>query len=127
MRFAKKGKLSPRYIKPFKILERVGAIAYQLALPSDLLNIRLVFHVSMLRKYNSDPSYVIQYKTIQLKDDLTYEKQLVAILDQQVKKLRSKDVASMKVLWRNHTSEEVTWFQRGPTTPFDPVVEVRVD
>ncbi|XP_017985257.1 PREDICTED: uncharacterized protein LOC108663880 [Theobroma cacao] len=109
MRFGKKGKLSPRYIEPFEILERVGAMAYRLALPPDLLNIHPVFHVSMLRKYNPDPSHVIQYETIQLKDDLTYEEQPIAILDRQVKKLRSKDVALVKVLWQNHTNEEVTW------------------
>ncbi|EOY03326.1 DNA/RNA polymerases superfamily protein [Theobroma cacao] len=109
MRFGKKGKLSPRYIGPFEILEKVGAVAYRLALPPDLSNIHPVFHVSMLRKYNPDPSHVIRYETIQLQDDLTYEEQPVAILDRQVKKLRSKDVASVKVLWRNHTSEEVTW------------------
>ncbi|WRX25513.1 Reverse transcriptase domain - like 10 [Theobroma cacao] len=99
MRFGKKGKLSPRYIGPFEILERVGAVAYRLALPLDFSNIHPVFHVSMLRKYNPDPSHVIWYENIQLKDDLTYEKQSVAILDLQVKKLRSNDVASVKVLW----------------------------
>ncbi|XP_017974468.1 PREDICTED: uncharacterized protein LOC108661549 [Theobroma cacao] len=109
MRFDKKGKLSPQYIGPFEILERVGPVAYRLALSPGLSNIHPVFHVSMLRKYNPDPSHVIRYETIQLKDDLTYKEQPVAILDRQVKKLRSKDVASVKVLWRNHTSEEVTW------------------
>ncbi|XP_017970420.1 PREDICTED: uncharacterized protein LOC108660673 [Theobroma cacao] len=109
MRFGKKGKLSPRYIRPFEILERVGAVAYRLVLPPAFLNIHLVFHVSMLRKYNPDPSHVIQYEIIQLKDDLTYEEQPVAILDWQVKKLQSMDVASVKVLWRNQTNEEVTW------------------
>ncbi|XP_017982350.1 PREDICTED: uncharacterized protein LOC108663265 [Theobroma cacao] len=109
MRFGKKGKLSLRYIGPFEILERVGAVAYRLALPPDLSNICLVFHVSMFRKYNPDPSHVIQYETMQLKDDLTYEEQPVAILDRQVKKLHSKNVALVKVLWRNHTSDEVTW------------------
>ena len=84
-------------------------MAYRLALPPDLSNIHPVFHVSMLRKYNPDPTHVLRYETIQLQDDLTYEEQSIAILDRQVKKLRSKDVASMKVLWRNHTSEEVTW------------------
>ncbi|WRX15883.1 Integrase zinc-binding domain - like 10 [Theobroma cacao] len=109
MRFGKKGKLSPWYIGPFEILERVGAVAYHLALPLDLSNLHPVFHVSMLRKYNPDPSHVIQYETIQLRDDLTYEEQPVAIFDRQVKKFRSKEIALMKMLWRNHTSEEVTW------------------
>ncbi|EOY03266.1 Uncharacterized protein TCM_018051 [Theobroma cacao] len=109
MRFGKKEKLSPRYIGPFEILERVRAIAYRLALPPDLSNIHPMFHVSMLRKYKLNPSHVIRYETIQLKDDLTYKEQSVAILDQQVKKLRSKDVASVKVLWRNQTNKEVMW------------------
>ncbi|XP_017972551.1 PREDICTED: uncharacterized protein LOC108661165 [Theobroma cacao] len=109
MRFGKKGKLSPQYIGPFEILERVRAIAYRLAPPPDLSNIHPVFHVSMLRKYNPNPSHVIRYETIQLKDDLTYEEQPIAILDRQVKKLRSKNVASVKVLRRNRTSEEVMW------------------
>ena len=73
MRFGKKGKLSPRYIGPFEILERVRVVAYCLALPPDLSNIHPVFHVSMLRKYNPDPSHVIWYETIQLQDDVTYE------------------------------------------------------
>ncbi|KAK6284671.1 hypothetical protein POUND7_003623 [Theobroma cacao] len=109
MRFGKKGKLSPWYIEPFEILKRVGVVAYRLALSPDLSNIHPVFHVSMLRKYNPDPTHVIRYETIQLQDNLTYEEQPIAILEKQVKKLRSKDVASVKVLWRNHTSKEVTW------------------
>ncbi|EOY03222.1 Uncharacterized protein TCM_017886 [Theobroma cacao] len=109
MRFCMKGKLSPRYIGPFEILERVGAMAYHLALQPELSNIHLVFYVSMLTKYNLNPSHVIRYETIQLKDDLNYKEQPVALLDLQVKKLRSKDVASIKVLWENHTSEEVMW------------------
>ncbi|XP_017974482.1 PREDICTED: uncharacterized protein LOC108661563 [Theobroma cacao] len=59
------------------------------------------------RKYNPDPSHIIRYETIQLRDDLTYEEQPMAILDRQVKKLYSEDVASVKVLWQNHTSEEI--------------------
>ncbi|XP_017974478.1 PREDICTED: uncharacterized protein LOC108661560 [Theobroma cacao] len=109
MKFCMKGKLSPRYIGPFEILERVGAMAYHLALQPELSNIHFVFYVSMLRKYNLNPSHVIRYETIQLKDDLNYKEQPIALLDLQVKKLRSKDVASVKVLWENHTSEEVMW------------------
>ena len=59
MRFGKKGKLAPRYIEPFEIVERVGMIAYQLALPPNLSQIHPVFHVSMLRKYISDPSHIL--------------------------------------------------------------------
>ena len=63
----------------------------------------------MLRKYYLDPSHVIQHETVLLKKDLSYKEQLVAILDTQINKLRSKEVALVKVLWRNHSSEEVTW------------------
>ena len=61
-RFGKKGKLSPRYIGPYEILERIGPVAYRLALPPELLGIHDVFHVSMLRRYRSDPSHVLQYQ-----------------------------------------------------------------
>jgi hypothetical protein len=63
-RFGKKGKLNSRYIGPFEILERVGPMAYHLALPLELANIHDVFHVSMLRKYISDPSHVIRYELL---------------------------------------------------------------
>jgi hypothetical protein len=65
-RFGKKGKLNPRYIRPFEILERVGPMAYRLALPPRLANIHDVFHVSMLRKYILDPSHIICYEPLQL-------------------------------------------------------------
>ena len=62
MRFRKKGKLSPRYIGPFEILERIGKVAYKLALPLELSSVHNVFHVSMLRKYILDPSHVLEHK-----------------------------------------------------------------
>ena len=57
--FGKRGKLSPRYIGPFEVLERVGTVAYQLALPPNLSGVHVVFHVSMLRKYTPDPTHVV--------------------------------------------------------------------
>ncbi|WRX26032.1 Retrotransposon gag domain - like 10 [Theobroma cacao] len=78
---------------------KIGTIAYRLALPPDFEGINLVFHVSMLRKYVQDPSHVIQHDTILLEDGLKYQEQPVAILDYQVKRLRSKDIALVKVLW----------------------------
>ncbi|KAL5563445.1 hypothetical protein UlMin_033192 [Ulmus minor] len=73
MQFRKKGKLSPRYIEPFKILERIGKVAYRLALPPELSSVHNVFHVSMLRKYILDPSHVLEYELIEVDVDLTYE------------------------------------------------------
>ena len=80
MRFGKKGKLSPRFIGPYEIIEKVGPVAYRLALPPELEKIRSVFHVSMLRRYRMDPSHVVSSETIELKSDLTYEEEPVEIL-----------------------------------------------
>jgi hypothetical protein len=63
-RFGKKGKLKPCYIEPFEILERVGPVAYHLALYPELANIHNIFHVSMLRKYIPDPSHIIKYEPL---------------------------------------------------------------
>jgi len=70
MRFGKKGKLSPRYIGPFGILDCVGPVAYRLALPPNLLGVHLVFHVSMLKKYHGDGDYIIKWDSIVLDKDL---------------------------------------------------------
>ena len=109
MRFEKKGKLSPRFIRPYEVIEKVGPVVYKLALPPDLENIHNVFHVSMLRKYRSDPSHVVSSETIELRPDLTYEKEPVEILAREVKELRNKKISLVKVLWRNHKTEEATW------------------
>ena len=109
MRFGKKGKLSPRFIGPYEILERVGPVAYRLALPPELSKIHNVFHVSMLRRYRSDPTHIIQAEKIELQPDLSYEEEPVAILAHEVKELRNKRVPLVKVLWRNHSTEEATW------------------
>ena len=76
----KNGKLSPRFIGPYEVIEKMGPMAYRLILPSDSEKIRNVFHVSMLQRYRSDPSHVVSSKTIELKPDLTYEEEPVEIL-----------------------------------------------
>ena len=108
MRFRKKGKLSPRFISPYEVIEKVGPVAYRLALPPDLEKIHNVFHVSMLRRYRSDPSHVVYSETIELRPDLTYEEEPVEILAREVKELRNKKILLVKVLWRNHKTEEAT-------------------
>ncbi|CAL5400001.1 unnamed protein product [Camellia sinensis] len=77
IRFRKCGKLNPRYIGPFEILERIGPVAYRLALPPELSNIHNVFHVSMLRRYLRDPGHVIDYENLEVREDLSYEEQPV--------------------------------------------------
>ncbi|XP_070054819.1 uncharacterized protein [Nicotiana tomentosiformis] len=105
MRFRKNGKLSHRYIGLFEVLQRIGEVAYKLSLPSCLSSVHQVFHVSMLQKYVGDPSHVLDFSTIQLDGDLTYNVEPMAILDQQVRKLRSKDIASLKFCFDNESKE----------------------
>ena len=109
MRFGKKGELSPRFISPYEVIEKVGPIAYILALPPDLEKIHNVFHVSMLRRYHSDPTHVVSSETIELRTNLTYEEEPGEILACEVKELRNKKIPLVKVLWRNHKTEEATW------------------
>ena len=91
MRFGKNGKLSPRFIGPYKVIEKVGLVAYILALPPELEKIHNVFHVSMLRRYMSDLSHVVSSETIKLRLDLTYEEELIEILVQEVKEFRKSE------------------------------------
>ena len=109
MRFGKKGKLSPRYIGPYEIIKRIGSTAYQLVLPLELAQLHNVFHVSMLKKYISDPSHVLTGQSIELKEDLSYVEEPVQILDRKDQVLRTKTIPLVKVLWRSHTIEEATW------------------
>nr|XP_016477450.1 PREDICTED: uncharacterized protein LOC107798938 [Nicotiana tabacum] len=109
MRFGNKGKLSPRFIGPYEILDRVGAVAYRLELSPELSFIHPVFHISMLRKYISNLSQVLEAPTIPLDKKLSYEEEPMAIVVRQVRKLLLKEIVFVKVLWRNHTVEEATW------------------
>ena len=109
LRFGKRGKLSPRYIGPYEVIERVGPVAYRLALPIELSQIHDVFHVSMLRRYRSDPSHILQTQPLELKDDLSYEEEPVAIVAKETKVLRNKTIPLVKVLWKHHGREEATW------------------
>ncbi|XP_057465119.1 uncharacterized protein LOC130754864 [Actinidia eriantha] len=109
MRFEKKGKLSPRYMGPFEILEKIGPVAYRLALTPDFANMHDVFHVSVLRKYIADPTHVLEQPPIELEGNLQYEEQPVRIMDSRVKQLRNKAIPLVKVWWENQTTAEATW------------------
>ena len=109
VRFSKRGKLSPRFIGPFEILERVGGVAYRLALPPSMTGVHEVFHVSMLRKYTSDPAHVVNWGQIEVDTDGTFEERLVCILDSRDQVLRRKTVRLVRVLWRHYGVEESTW------------------
>ena len=109
IRFQKRGKLNPRYIDPFRILERIGPVVYRLELPLELSRIHNVFHVSMLKKYISDPSHILEVPPVEFDKDLSFEVQPVAIVDQEMKQLRSKVIPMVKVLWKSDMIEEMTW------------------
>ncbi|KAA3460478.1 DNA/RNA polymerase superfamily protein [Gossypium australe] len=96
LRFGRKGKLSPRFIGPYRVMKRVGPVAYQLELPPELSQIHDVFHVSMLRCYHSDPSHVVPVEEIEVRPDLSFEEEPVEILDRDVKVLRRKTVPLVK-------------------------------
>lgn len=83
------GKVSPRYIGPFQILRRIGAVAYELALPPSHAQVHPVFHVSQLRRYVKDPSHYIDSTDLRLEKNLTYEEKPMQILDRKKKQLRS--------------------------------------
>ena len=107
VRFGKRGKLSPRFIEPFEILEKVGTVAYQLALPPNMIGVHKVFHISMIRKYTPDPAHVVDWGQIEVDTDRTFEEGPVSILDSRDQVLRRKTVRLVRVLWRQ--VEESKW------------------
>ncbi|XP_039013528.1 uncharacterized protein LOC120143211 [Hibiscus syriacus] len=109
LRFGCKGKLSPRFIGPFEVLESVGPVVYRLRLSPELERILDVFHASMLHKYRSEPFCVISIDEVELHEELSYKEEPVKILANDVKVLRSKSITLVKVLWCNHNIDEATW------------------
>ena len=107
--FGKRGKLTPRSIGPFEILEMIGTIAYRLTLSPSMSGVHEVVHVSMLRKYTPDPAHVMDWGQIEVDTDATFEEGLVCILDSRDQVLRRKTVRLVRVLWRNCGVEEFTW------------------
>ena len=108
LRFGKKGKLSLRFIRSYEVLERIGHVAYRLALPPELAKLHKVFHVSMLRRYRSDESHILLVQDVQVQTDLSYDEEPKAIMAREVKQLRNKQVLLVKVLWQHHGREEAT-------------------
>ncbi|CAJ2633285.1 unnamed protein product [Trifolium pratense] len=108
-RALKSRKLTSKFIGPYQILKRVGKVAYRIALPPSLANLHDVFHVSQLRKYVRDPSHVIESDDVQVRDDLTVETVPLRIEGREVKRLRNKDIASVKVVWGGPAGENATW------------------
>ncbi|XP_028098105.1 uncharacterized protein LOC114297828 [Camellia sinensis] len=109
MRFGVRGKLSPRFVKPFEVLDRIGEVAYRLALPHPLVGVHNVIHVSMLSKYILNPNHVIDHAPLQFKEDLTYEEHPIRIVDKKEQVLRRRVIHYIKLQWSNHSEREATW------------------
>ena len=108
-RFGIKGKLAPRYVGPFEILARCGAVAYKVKLPEHLLAIHNVFHVSQLKKCLQVPDKVVEISDVDLEPDLTYSEHPIKIVDQQERVTRRKTIKFYKVQWNKHSEDESTW------------------
>jgi hypothetical protein len=109
IRFGKGTKLSPRFIGPFKIQERIGPVAYRLVLPPHLHKTHNVFHVSVLRHYVADESHKLNWKELQVSDAGTLMVEPLRILDRRVRQLRNRLVDQVKVQWDKYSPGSATW------------------
>ncbi|GJU60769.1 putative reverse transcriptase domain-containing protein [Tanacetum coccineum] len=107
IRFGKRGKLNPRYIGPFKILKRVGPVAYTLELPEELSNVHSTFYVSNLKKCLSDEPLVIPMKELRLDDKLNFVEEPVEIMGREVKQLRQSCIPIVKVRWNSKRDQNL--------------------
>jgi len=108
-RFGEKGKLAPRYVCPYEIIETCGPVANRVRLLPQLSSIHDIFHVSQLKKCVRVPIEIVEQEDIQIEPDLSYVEHPVKILDQKEWATRRKAVKMYKIQWSNHTEEEATW------------------
>ncbi|XP_071719147.1 uncharacterized protein [Rutidosis leptorrhynchoides] len=109
VRFGKRGKLSPRYVRPFEITERIGPVAYRLSLPQELSEIHDTFHVSNLKKCLADEDLIIPLDDIQVDPKLHFVEEPVKIMNREVKRLNQSNIPIMKVRWNARRRLEFTW------------------
>ncbi|GJR56599.1 putative reverse transcriptase domain-containing protein [Tanacetum coccineum] len=109
VRFGKKGKLTPRFVGPFEIIEKVGPVAYQLDFPEELNGVHDMFHVSNLKKCLADPTLKVPLNEIRVDAELNFVEEPVEILEREFKKLKRSRIAIVKVQWNSKRGPEFTW------------------
>ncbi|GJY30854.1 putative reverse transcriptase domain-containing protein, partial [Tanacetum coccineum] len=109
VRFGKKGKLAPRFVGPFEIIEKVGPVAYQLDLPEELNGVHDTFHVSNLKKCLADPTLQVPLDEIRVDAKLNFVEEPVEILEREFKKLKRSRIAIVKVRWNSKRGPKFTW------------------
>ncbi|GKA47236.1 reverse transcriptase domain-containing protein, partial [Tanacetum coccineum] len=109
VRFGKKGKLAPRYVGPFEILERIGLVAYRLRLPEELSSVHDTFHVSNLKKCLADANLHVPLDEIKVDKTLRFVEEPVEIMEREIKKLKRRNIALVKVRWNSKCGPEFTW------------------
>ncbi|GJT10578.1 putative reverse transcriptase domain-containing protein [Tanacetum coccineum] len=108
VRFGKKGKLTPRFVGPFEIIEKVGPVAYRLDLPKEINGVHNTFHVSNLKKCLADPTLQVPLDEIRVDAKLNFMKEPVEILEKEFKKLKRSRIAIVKVRWNSKRGPEFT-------------------
>ncbi|GJU19626.1 putative reverse transcriptase domain-containing protein [Tanacetum coccineum] len=109
VRFGKKGKLAPRYVRPFEIVERVGPVAYRLKLPQELSCVHDTFHVSNLKKCLAEPDVQVPLDEIEIDENLRFVDEPIKIVERDVKKLKQRRIPLVKVRWNSWQGAEYTW------------------
>nr|GFC25108.1 putative reverse transcriptase domain-containing protein [Tanacetum cinerariifolium] len=109
VRFGKRGKLNPRYVGPFKMLEEIGKVAYKLELPEELSRVHNTFHMSNLKKYHADEPLAVPLDGLHFNDKLHFVEEPVEIVDREVKRLKRSRIPLVKVRWNSKRGPEFTW------------------
>ncbi|GJY11306.1 hypothetical protein Tco_0379491 [Tanacetum coccineum] len=109
VRFGKRGKLNPRYVVPFKVLEKIGTVAYKLELPQELSRVHNTFHVSNLKKCYFDEPLAVPLERLHVDDKFRFVEEPVEIMDREVKRLKQSRIPIVKVRWNSRRGPEFTW------------------